>query len=100
MPFSLLQLPAAALPSASCKPVRLSSRCAIAVVVLLLLLLLSQGGVVGAECSSDAVLLASRLELVQAELEGERAAHRREMRKKVREVQEVRADLVGCMRAA
>lgn len=39
---------------------------------------------------ADAALLVSRLEVAQAELEGERAMHRREMRKKAREVQEVR----------
>lgn len=38
---------------------------------------------------ADVALLASRLEVAQAELEGERAAHRREMRKKLREIQEV-----------
>jgi len=40
---------------------------------------------------ADAALLVSRLEVAQAELEGERAMHRRELRKKAREIQEVRA---------
>lgn len=45
---------------------------------------------------ADVALLASRLEVAQAELEGERAAHRREMRKKIREVQEVRDSRRKC----
>jgi hypothetical protein len=51
--------------------------------LLCLLLLLLQA-------EADAALLASRLEVAQAELEGQAASHRREMRKKAREVQEVR----------
>jgi hypothetical protein len=38
---------------------------------------------------SDAALLLSRLEVAQAELDNERAAHRRELRRKARELQEV-----------
>jgi hypothetical protein len=45
---------------------------------------------------ADVALLASRLEVAQAELEGERAAHRREMRKKLREIQEVRSSRHKC----
>ena len=42
------------------------------------------------QVDAEVSLLASRLEVAMAELEGERANHRREMRKKAREVQEVR----------
>jgi len=39
---------------------------------------------------SDAAVSVSRLEVAQAELDNERAAHRRELRRKAREQQEVR----------
>jgi coiled-coil domain-containing protein 61 len=46
----------------------------------------------------DAALLASRLEVAQAELERERTAHRRELRKKGRELAEVGTGVLGADR--
>eukprot|EP00775_Hariotina_reticulata_P002480 gene2480-2784_t len=42
---------------------------------------------------SDAAVLVSRLEVAQAELDKERAAHRRELRRKARELQELQEEL-------
>eukprot|EP00879_Flechtneria_rotunda_P015934 GHRR01016664.1.p1 GENE.GHRR01016664.1~~GHRR01016664.1.p1 ORF type:complete len:521 (+),score=205.06 GHRR01016664.1:133-1695(+) len=51
------------------------------------------GGASQASVDADSSVLASRLEVVQAELQQERAEHKRELRRKARQIQELQDEL-------